>query len=184
MKSLVLLCIAALASATASAQSSGFLCCNMRTDGSWISDINYLGTGKTMISAGTPLSLDGYGKNRLHVRINGRKQDIGNDYSRSITLEAFAQRYIVELDPLLRLQTYPAKIQEAIGTARLIKGMNREQVIMAVGYPVSDENPSLESKTWRYWLNSFGEFDAIFDDKGILIKVEAEARIRPWVVAE
>jgi hypothetical protein len=75
----------------------------------------FLPRGKTLISSGTPLSLDGYGKNRGHVRINGCKQDIGNDYSRSITLEAFAQGYIVEPDPLLRLQTYPQKIQEAIG---------------------------------------------------------------------
>lgn len=183
MKSLVLLCIGALASATASAQNNAFLCCNMRTNGSWISDINYI-EGKTRIPAGTPLSIEGYGKNRVHILINGRKQDLGNDYSRSITLEAFAQRYIVEQDPLLRLQTYPVKIQEAIGAARLTLGMNREQVIMAVGYPVSDENPSLESKTWRYWLGSFSEFDAIFDDNGLLIKVEAEPRIRPWVVVE
>jgi len=184
MKTRLLLCIAALVSAQAAAQTPGFLCCNMRTDGKWISDINYLDEGKTMISAGTPLSMDGFGKNRVHVTINGRRQDIGNDYSRSLSLEAFAKRYIVDQDPLVRLKSYPPKIQEAIGTARLIKGMSREQVIMAVGYPVSDENPSLESKTWRYWLNSFAEFDAIFDDKGLLIKVEAEADIRPKVVVE
>ncbi|MFZ2266235.1 MAG: hypothetical protein WAV95_01525 [Azonexus sp.] len=184
MKSLVLLCLAALASATASAQSAGFLCCNMRTDGSWISDINYLGPSKTVISAGTRLTINGYGKNRVHVEINGRQQDIGNDYSRSLSLEAFAKRYVVEQDPLLRLKNYPKRIQEAIGTARLSMGMNREQVIMAVGYPVADENPSLESTTWRYWLSSFAEFDAIFDDKGLLIKVEATPEVRARVIAQ
>jgi hypothetical protein len=184
MKFRVLLSIAALASSCAYAESNGFLCCNMRTDGSWISDINYLDEGKTMIPAGTPVTQTGYGKNRVHVTINGRRQEIGNDYSRSLSLEAFAKRYIVDQDPLARLKTYPAKIQEAIGTARLTGGMNREQVIMAVGYPVSDENPTLESKTWRYWLNSFAEFDAIFDDNGLLVKVEAEAAIRHKVVAE
>jgi hypothetical protein len=180
----MMLSLVALASAGATAQTTGFLCCNMRTDGAWISDINYLDAGKTTISAGTPLTMNGYGKNRVHVVINGRKQDIGNDYSRSISLEAFARRYVVSQDPLEKLRTYPKKIQDAIGTARLTRGMNREQVLMAVGYPVSDENPSLESKTWRYWLNSFAEFAAIFDDNGLLIKVEAEPDIRPQVVVE
>jgi len=174
MKLRLMLCIAALLSGNALADTNGFLCCNMRTDGGWISDINYQDEGK----------MTGYGKNRVHVIINGRKQDIGNDYSRSISLEAFATRYIVTQDPLEKLRTYPKKIQEAIGTARLTKGMTREQAIMAVGYPVSDENPTLESKTWRYWLNSFAEFDAIFDDAGQLIKIEADAGIRPRVVAE
>jgi len=184
MKLRLMLYIAALLSGNALADTNGFLCCNMRTDGGWISDINYQDEGKIMIPAGTPVTMTGYGKNRVHVIINGHKQDIGNDYSRSISLEAFATRYIVTQDPLEKLRTYPKKIQEAIGTARLTKGMTREQAIMAVGYPVSDENPTLESKTWRYWLNSFAEFDAIFDDAGQLIKIEADAGIRPRVVAE
>lgn len=184
MKSVLLFCIAAILSSAAGAQGAGFLCCNMRTDGQWISDINYQREGKTMIPAGTPLSMDGYGRNRVHVTINGHRQALGNDYSRGLAPEAFAKRYIVDQDPLLRLRTYPRNIQEAIGTARLTRGMNREQVIMAVGYPVSDENPNLESGTWRYWLSSFAEFDAIFDDAGLLIRVEAAPGIRPWVVAE
>jgi hypothetical protein len=184
LKRLMMFCLAVLASAGAAAQSAGFLCCNMRSDGAWISDINYDGQGKTIISAGTQLIMEGYGKNRVHVLINGRKQDIGNDYSRSMSLEAFAKRYIVEQDPLEKFITWPRKIQDAIGMARLTKGMTREQVIMAVGYPVSDENPSLESNTWRYWLSSFAEFDAIFDDKGLLIRIEGDARTRARVVLE
>lgn len=184
LKRFTMLCLAALASAGAAAQTAGFLCCNMRTDGSWISDINYAEPGKTVISAGTPLTMNGYGKNRVHVLINGRKQSIGNDYSRSIPLEAFAKRYIVTDDPLEKLRTYPKKIQDAIGTMRLTRGMTREQVLMAVGYPVSDENPNLEDKIWRYWLNSWGEFDAVFDDNGILVKIEAEPATRAQVVVE
>jgi len=184
LKSVAFLVLAALTAANASAEGYGFLCCNMRTDGSWISDINYVDAGKTMIPAGTPLSMDGYGKHRVLLTINGRRQAIGNDYSRNMSLDAFAKRYIVEQDPLLKLKSYPKKIQEAIGSARLIRGMNREQVLMAVGYPVYDENPVLESKTWRYWLSSFEEFDAIFDDQGVLTAIEAEPAIRRKIVAE
>lgn len=37
---------------------SGYLCCNMRTDGSWISDINYDESGKTMIPDASPHGID------------------------------------------------------------------------------------------------------------------------------
>lgn len=39
---------------------SGYLCCNLRTDGSWISDINYAENGKTVIALGTPLKVTGW----------------------------------------------------------------------------------------------------------------------------
>jgi len=184
LKFAAFLCLAALSAANATAEGYGFLCCNMRTDGSWISDINYADSGKTMIPAGTPLSMDGYGKHRVLLTINGRRQAIGNDYSRNMSLDAFAKRYIVEQDPLINLKSYPKRIQEAIGSARLIRGMNREQVLMAVGYPVYDENPMIESKTWHYWLSSFEGFDAIFDENGVLTAIEARPEVRRKVVAE
>jgi hypothetical protein len=37
----------------------------MRTDGSWISDINYAENGKRVIPLGTPLKATGYGRHRV-----------------------------------------------------------------------------------------------------------------------
>ena len=56
---------------------AGYLCCNMRTDGSWISDINYDENGKHIITVGTPLKVTGYGHYRVKVEINGKSQAIG-----------------------------------------------------------------------------------------------------------
>lgn len=61
-----------------------FLCCNMRSDGAWISDINYDENGKRIIPAGTPIKVTGYGHYRVKVDINGKSQAIGNDYSRDL----------------------------------------------------------------------------------------------------
>ena len=44
--------------------------------------------------------------------------------------------------------------------------MTREQVAIALGYPVSSENPDLEAPVWRYWLDSFTEFQVEFDGSG------------------
>ena len=46
------------ASALAADKWSGYLCCNMRTDGSWITDINYDEPHKHLIPVGSP----GHGK--------------------------------------------------------------------------------------------------------------------------
>ena len=163
----------------------GYLCCNLRTDGSWISDINYAEAGKSIIPAGTPLKAAGYGRYRVYVEIDGKKQAIGNDYSRDMEMWAFAQRYIVATDPQSTMAGYPAKVRDAIKSARLRPGMTRDQVIMSVGYPVSSENPNLDAKVWRFWLSSFAEFQVIFDDNNRVKEIStSDPHTRSMVVME
>ncbi|MDL5364143.1 hypothetical protein QSH18_00825 [Xanthomonas sp. NCPPB 2654] len=167
--------------AAADAKYDGFLCCNMRSDGSWISDSNYAENGKRVIPAGTPVKVTGYGRYRVNVLIDGQKQSIGNDYSRDLDNDAFAKRYVVTQDPKLKLAAYPAKIREAIGSSRVTKGMTREQTLMALGYPISSENPNLDSALWRYWRSSFGEFQVSFDGAGKIDKVTADPQTQNLV---
>jgi hypothetical protein len=171
----VLIALAAIINTTlADEKFAGYLCCNMRTDGSWISDINYAENGKTVIPAGTPVKVLGFGRQRVHIEIGGKKQAIGNDYSRDLALDVFAKRYVVTENPSDKLAQYPKLIQDAITSMRLTKGMSREQVLMAVGYPVSSENPNLDAKVWHYWLSSFAEFRVVFDDRGLVGEIQAD----------
>ena len=162
----------------------GFLCCNMRTDGSWISDINYAENGKRVIPVGTPIKATGYGRSRVLVQMENGKQAIGNDYSRDLDMASFAKRYIVGSDPKLKLASYPPKIRQAIETSRLVPGMTREQVIMAVGYPVSSENPHLDAKTWRFWLSSFAEFQVVFGPDQRVREITTDPQTRNLVVMD
>jgi hypothetical protein len=163
---------------------SGYLCCNMRSDGSWISDINYTGSGMTVIPAGTPVKVLGYGHYRVKVEIAGKKQAIGNDYSRDLPLDVFAKRYVVADNPADKLSQYPERVRTAITSARLVKGMTREQVLMSVGYPVSSENAHLEDKVWRFWLSSFAEFRVKFDDQQRVSDVEGDPDTRDKVLLQ
>jgi hypothetical protein len=88
---IVLIALAFLAVLPARAATSldGYLCCNMRSDGIWISDINYIEEGKTLIPAGTPVKVTGQGRQRIKIEILGRRQALGNDYSRDLGLDAF-----------------------------------------------------------------------------------------------
>jgi hypothetical protein len=161
---------------------AGYLCCNMRSDGSWISDINYDENGKHIIPVGTPLKVTGYGHYRVKVDINGKSQAIGNDYSRDLALDVFAKRYVVADDPAAKIAAFPKKIQDAIATARIVIGMTREQVMMSVGVPVSSENHNLDDKTWRFWLGSYAEFHVTFDDSGHVAEVTGDGETKSKVL--
>ena len=73
----------------------GHLCCNMRTDGSWISDSNYAEGGKRVIPAGTLVKVTGYGRQRVQVTVDGKQQAIGNDYSRDIATDSQTRNLMV-----------------------------------------------------------------------------------------
>ena len=176
--------VSASVSAFADDKWAGFLCCNMRTDGSWISDINYDENGKKIIPVGTPANVTGYGRYRVKVEINGKKQEIGNDYSRDLANEVFAKRYVVLEDPAAKIAAFPKKIQDAIASARLVLGMTRQQVLMSVGYPVSSENHNLDDKTWRFWISSFSEFRVHFDDTGHVASVDGDADAKAKILID
>lgn len=163
---------------------AGFLCCNMRTDGSWISDINYDENGKKIIPVGTPIKVTGYGHYRVKLDIEGKSQAIGNDYSRDLALDVFAKRYVVAADPAAKIASYPRKMQDAIAHAQIVLGMTREQVLMSIGYPVSSENHNLEDKTWRFWLSSFQEFRVKFDDNGRVTDVEGDGDAKSKILLD
>jgi len=176
---------AALLPAATSAQEKfdGYLCCNMRSDGKWISDINYAGDGIHVLPAGTPVKVTDVGRKKVAVLIGGRKQAIGNDYSRNLAPEAFARRIVVADDPLATIASWPRKVQDAVRQSRVTAGMTREQVATALGYPVSSENPDLDAPLWRYWLDSFTEFQVEFDGNGQVAGVIALPTVlsRVWV---
>jgi len=183
-----LLAVVPAAPTAAYAQSSdlgeGFLCCNMRTKGDWISDSNYMEAGKTMIRFGTRAKFAGFGRYRVHLEIDGKRQSIGNDCSRDLSMEVFARRYLVKDDPRPKVAAAPPKVRSAIESARVTKGMTREQVLVALGYPISSENPHLDAPIWKYWLWSFSPFTVHFDANGRVNKVATDPETMAKVYLE
>jgi hypothetical protein len=62
--------------------------------------------------------------------------------------------------------------------------MTKEQVLMAVGYPMSSENPSLDAKEWKFWLSSFAPFTVHFGGDNLVNKVEGDAATLAKVYAK
>ena len=87
-------------------------------------------------------------------------------------------------DPKAKIARFPPKVQQAIMAAKLSKGMTKEQVLMAVGYPISSENPNLAAPMWRYWLTSFAPFTVMWDAQGRVKDIETDGQTRLLVVQD
>ena len=136
---------------------SGYTCCNFHYEKDWINDGNY--AQLPMIPAGSPIKVISYGSNRAQVEIEGKPYRLGHDYGREQeTLEQWVRKLVVDQDPKVKLAAYPPAVRKAIQNGQIMVGMTKEQVIMAVGYPLTNENPRLDAPLWRYWWSSFGEY--------------------------
>ncbi|WP_213959696.1 MULTISPECIES: cell envelope protein SmpA [unclassified Variovorax] len=145
---------------------TGFLCCNMYTYGSQMGDGNYREEGTSLLPVGTPTQVTGYERHFIYLSVGGKTQRLKNDYSRDVALTPFAYRYVVNEDPRVRIGAFEPRVRDAILAARVTEGMTREQVTMAVGWPIASENPRLEADVWRYWIDSWSEYQVAFDKAG------------------
>jgi len=162
---------------------SGYTCCNLRHEdgGDWISELTYIKW--KMIPLGTPASVTEYGRYRAHVNLGGKPMRLGQDYTRkSLSLEQYARRIIVPEDPNIKLATFPKEIQNAIKVGKVMNGMTKEQVIMSVGYPLTEENPTMDAPLWRMWIDSFSEYQLLWNENGQVKDIVADPVTKNLIV--
>jgi hypothetical protein len=156
----------------------GFTCCNFHYDGDWISD----STDATlpMIPVGTPAKVTRIGRNRAYTVIGGQQMRLGHDYGRGQeTLQQWIAKMIVADDPNIKIATFPDAIKDAIRVGRLTKGMTREQVIMSVGYPLTNENASLDAPVWRMQASDSQRYQVIWGTDGLVKDIAGD----PWALS-
>lgn len=159
----------------------GYACCDLHYDKDWINDGNY--AELPMIPAGTPIEVLSYGRQRAQVKVDGKPMRLGHDYGRDQeSLDAWVNKIVIKDDPRSRISAYPTAIQEAIRQGRVMIGMSREQVITAVGYPLTSENLSLDAPQWRMWRSSHGEYQLNFSRDGHLTSVTGDDAVTQLVV--
>ena len=136
---------------------SGFACCNLRYGGDQLSSANY--AELPFIPLGTPILIRLVDGPRAVVEVNGKQLSLRTDPAQTRdTAAQWLERMVVVDDPRRKLESFPAGVRLAILSGRLSKGMTREQVIMALGYPHADAGKGLDSPSWRYWWSSFESF--------------------------
>ena len=152
---------------------TGYACCNLHYDGDWVSDSNL--AQLPFIPVGTPIKvkkIDGY---RAYVEVDGKAMRLGHDYGRAQeSTEQWVSKLVVLNDPKLAMARFSPAVRNAIEAGKLIKGMTKDQVIMAVGYPQTNENPKLDGPYWRYWWSSFGPY-YVYWAKGVVSKIDGHS---------
>lgn len=183
------LCVLALAGAAPPAQAQapkvvadGFLCCNLRVSGNWASDANDPRSGGRVLPAGSKVIGLTYGSAQVDVEIGGSKVSIGNDYSRNLPMEQFAARWIVPKDPTLEMRNWSAKMQQAIKGGRLMRGMERRQVLMAVGWPTMGNTPNTEDPVWTYPASNGYQYKVVFDERWRVKAIDADDATKALVL--
>ena len=101
--------------------------------------------------------------NKLTLRRldNGQEIKVENadKYTKKSITEIASLMLSAEKTPLEKL---PDEVASAIRSGEMRKGMTRELVLMARGYPPAHETPSIESDRWVYWSSRFVKHTVVF----------------------
>ena len=135
---------------------AGYACCNLRYEGDQIKDSN-LGQ-LPFIAAGTPVRVKTIADHVAQVDVDGRPMRLVLENRGAETIQQWLARIVVGEEPRTRLAAYPPAARDAIRAGKLAKGMTREQVIMAVGYPQTSDKLPLDGPHWRYWWSGFSPY--------------------------
>jgi len=168
------------AAATAPTMLSGYTCCNLHYEGDWISDANW--SSMPMIPAGASIKLLDYWNYRFTAEIDGRKMRLGLDYGRQEPSDAWARKIVIQQDPRPKIAAWPTPVRDAVRAGKILIGMNKEQVVVSVGYPPKHQTPSLDAPQWKYWHTGFGTYLVLWDEAGRVKDVVADPQTRHGVV--
>lgn len=130
---------------------SGYTCCNLRPSYGWVSSNNVL--GGPILPAGESAKFDSAKRDLyFYGTVGGEYMALRDDAARSNEgTQRWLRQIVVPSDPKLELSTWSPEVQKAVYSAKVMVGMTRRQVLMALSYPSRDDTKDLEASAWRYW---------------------------------
>lgn len=129
--------------------------------------INYQQAG--FIPRCTEVDLLDIGGKKLIFSANGEKYEYLY-HKASGSFEDNINKYFKTSCNKSKLKNLNTIDKEGLETGKVLKGMTKDGVILAIGYPPVHRTTSLEEDTWKYWSSRFDTFDVIFND-GKVIKI-------------
>jgi hypothetical protein len=166
--SLALICAALTGCATRlSPPMTGYTCCNLRPYYSAVSSGNML--GGSILPAGTAVSLEHVKRGRYYGYVGDDYVTLSDDSPRAEGDSPWIGQVVVQTDPKIEYRTWSPQVQNAVLSAKVIPGMTKAQVLMALSYPPRDITKEMSGKTWRYWT---AQEDQIVD-----INFDADGRV-------
>lgn len=160
----------------------GYLCCNLRLNGTWASDANTPQSGVRLLPVGSRVIGLAYGSQQVDVEIDGHKISIGNDYSRTLSIEEFAARWIVPKNPTATANTWSPRVRQAIKATRVAKGMSRKQVLMSLGWPTTSNTPNMDDPVWQYRASNGSDYKVVFNEHWLVKAIDADDATKKFVL--
>ena len=132
--SLALICAALTGCATRlSPPMTGYTCCNLRPYYSAVSSSNML--GGSILPAGTAVSLEHVKRGRYYGYVGDDYVTLSDDSPRAEGDSPWIGQVVVQTDPKIEYSTWSPRVQNAVLSAKVIPGMTKAQVLMALSYP-------------------------------------------------
>jgi hypothetical protein len=152
----------------------GYACCNLRHAGDSISDANL--AQLPFVPVGTPIKVRRIDGQYADAEVDGKPMRLGHEQGREQeSIGQWINKIVVLDDPKVRLARFPPRIRNAIAKGQLLRGMNREQVIMAVGHPPADARLKLDGPYWRYWWSGFAPYYVYWAKDGTVSRISGHS---------
>jgi len=115
-----------------------------------------------VVPINTPVTLVSMAGTQIVLRTDtGQQLKIKNEdkYTKKSITEIASLMLSAEKTPLEKL---PDEVASAVRSGEMRKGMTKELVLMARGYPPAHETPSLDGDRWVYWSSRFVKQTIVF----------------------
>jgi len=117
----------------------------------------------SVVPINTPVKLISMSGNKLTLKRldTGQEIKVENEpkYTKKTIAEIASLMLAAEKTPLEKL---PDEVAAAVRSGEMRKGMTKELVLMARGYPPAHETPSIEGDRWVYWSSRFVKQTVVF----------------------
>ena len=125
------------------------------------------GAGHVIVPAGSKIIITNVGRKSFKFTFGEPSKKVVFEYH-SKRMNMDVHEYInlitsadpVSFDQLSKLD------KKGMTEGKVYKGMSKEGVLAAFGYPAAHRTASLDAPSWTYWTNRFGTVVVEFDDHG------------------
>ncbi len=134
-----------------------------------------------MIPAGTQVEVLKSGKNiQFKDKLSGmifkieKVKKFTNVSNEELFSRYFSKENILDSN---KYRSFSAAEKEAVKMGKIEKGMSRDAVIVAYGYPPTHRTPFLEQESWTYWDSRLINFMILFRDNKVVSKGNSPAAL-------
>lgn len=124
------------------------------------------GRGHIIIPVNSPVTMEG-GRRGLTMKVQNRGIAINFEVDeKAIGMSSEQYWQLITSPQPSNMNRFSPTDRRGIQDGKAYKGMTKEGVKIALGYPAPHRTPSLENNTWIFWTNRWRTIEVDFDNHG------------------